>query len=360
VPFAQLLLTAIRSMSFAFFAAALIMTLAAVALVVSPLLRDRFKSERRLSEWRLELNSLNEANSAGTLDSARYAAQRAAIGEAVLDYIASDRKHAAPTMYAALAIAILVPLAAFGGYKWIDAAPEAQVHGGTAGETPPAAMPVDHGGDMQAAIARLAEKLRQSPDDAQGWALLARTYKATEHYPEARDAFKHAVDAAPGDAGLEREYAAAETPDDLQAQAQPQQCDVLEPGSASTLSACAEPPPNGSARITVKVYLAPKLKAKVLPTDTLYVFAKAAQGPAMPLAIARLTAAELPASVTLTDGMSMMPNMTLSKFPQVVLGARISKSGNATAQSGDLQVLSAAVANSPATPIQLTIDRAVQ
>jgi cytochrome c-type biogenesis protein CcmH len=353
-------------MSFAFFAAALFMTIAAVALVVSPLLREKFKSERRLNEWRLEFKSLIETNSAGSLDSARYAAQRAAIGERLLEFIGSAPKHAAPTMYAALAIAILVPLAAFGGYKWIGAAPDLQDRDTTA----QAPMPVDHGADMQAAVARLADKLRQSPDDAQGWALLGRTYKATQHYTEARDAFKHAVDAAPEDAGLMREYAAAETPNDDRSanseEAQPQQCDVPAFGAAgdaaSTASACTEmsAPSHGSTRITVEVSIAPKLRAKVLPGDTLFVFAKAAQGAAMPLAIARLTAAQLPASVTLTDAMSMMPNLTLSKFSQIVLGARISKSGNASALSGDFQTLSPAVSNSQAEPVQLTIDRTVE
>jgi cytochrome c-type biogenesis protein CcmH len=358
-------------MSFAFFAAAIVMTIAAVALVMRPLLRERLKSDQRLSEWRLELKSLNEANSAGDLDSTRYATQRAAIGEALLDYIGSEPKHAAPTIYAVLAITIMLPLAAFGGYKWLGGTAELQAHGGTAqGDTAEPAMPVDHGSDMQAAIARLADKLRQNPDDAQGWALLGRTYKATQHYPEARDAFKHALDAAPGDAGFGREYAAAETPDDDRPveheNAQSRQCDVpaLSAGGGvdATPSACPEttPPPNDSTRISVKVSLAPNLKARVLPGDTLFIFAKAAQGPAMPLAIARLTAAQLPASVTLTDAMSMMPNLTLSKFSQIVLGARISKSGNAMAHSGDFQTLSAAVSNSPAEPIRLVIDRTVE
>ena len=355
-------------MSFAFFAAALFMTIAAVALVANPLLREKFKSERRLEEWRLELNSLIEANSAGSLESARYAAQRAAIGEALLEYIGSEPKRAAPTLYAALAIAILVPLAAFGGYKWIGAAPGAAPDMQAQGSSPQAAMPVDHGADMQAAIARLADKLRRNPGDAQGWALLGRTYKATQHYSEAHDAFKHAVDAAPGDTGLEREYAAAETPNDGPAElveAEPQQCDVPELNAqgttTSTVSACTEAsaPPPISTGITVKVALAARLKTQVLPGDTLFVFAKAAQGPAMPLAIALLTAAQLPASVTLTDAMSMLPNMTLSKFSQIVLGARISKSDNAIAHSGDFQTLSAAVSSSQTEPIQLTIDRTV-
>jgi cytochrome c-type biogenesis protein CcmH len=352
-------------MSLAFFAAAIFMTIVAVALVVTPLLRKRFKAERRLGQWRLELKTLNEANAAGSLDPARYALQRAALGEALLQYIASEPKHAAPTMYIAVAIVILVPLAAFGGYKWVGGTAELQARSGSA----PAAMPVDHGADMQNAIARLADKLRQNPDDAQGWALLARTYKATEHYPEARDAFKHALDAAPGDAGLEREYAAAETPNEDRPaepeEAQPRQCPVsgisAAADAASSASACTETLalPTRSSPITVKVSLAANLRTKVLPGDTLFVFAKAAQGPAMPLAIARLTAAQLPASVTLTDGMSMMPNLTLSKFSQIVLGARISKSGNAIAQRGDLQTLSAAVSNSQAEPVQLTIDRTV-
>jgi cytochrome c-type biogenesis protein CcmH len=353
-------------MNFAFFAAAIFMTIGAVGLVVTPLLREKFKAERRIAQWRLELKSLNGASAAGSLDPARYAVQRAALGEALLEYVSGEPKHAAPTMYIAFAIAILVPLAALGGYKWVGAAPAVQAQSGTS----EIAMPLDHGAEMQNAIARLADKLRQNPDDAQGWALLGRTYKATQRYPEARDAFKHALEGAPGNSGLEREYAAAETPDDDKPmeveQAQPQQCPM--PGfdaagdAVSTAPACNETSAlaNHLTPITVNVSLAANLKTKVLQGDTLFVFAKAAQGPPMPLAIARLTVAQLPVSVTLTDAMSMMPNLTLSKFSQIVLGARISKSGNAIAQPGDLQTLSATISNSQAEPIQLTIDRTVE
>jgi len=339
-----------------FLLTAMFITVVALALVLTLLLRERFVGERRLGEVRRKLRELNQANSSGGLEAVQYAAQRAALGEALLVDLDSRPKPTATPIYAALACAIVVPLAAFGVYRWVGApqgvigsaapassrasAPDDQ---GAAGGAP---VPVDHGGDMQASIARLADKLREHPDDAQGWALLARTYKATQHYPEAREAFKHALEAAPGDAGLEREYAAAETPD---ADSQPGR----EP--AESLVA-----PGDSTHIVVNVSLDPKLKAKVQPSDTLFVFAKAAHGPAMPLAIARLTAAQLPTSVTLTDAMSMMPNLTLSKFPQVILGARISKSGNAAAQSGDFQALSAAVSNSGTEPIRLNIDRRVE
>jgi cytochrome c-type biogenesis protein CcmH len=349
-----------------FLLAAMFLTLVALALVLTPLLRERFMAGRRLGDLRRELRELNKANSAGGLQPAQYAAQRAALGETLLVFLDSRPKHTAAPIYAALTLAVVVPLAAFGAYHWVGApqrllgpaaaagsrasTPEDQ---GAAGGAP---VPVDHGGDMQASIARLADKLRQHPDDAQGWALLARTYKATQHYPEARDAFKHALEAAPGDEGLEREYAAAETPN-ADSQAEPQQCLASDNGAE-----CSEPSvaPGDSTHIVVTVSLDPKLKAKVLPSDTLFVFAKAAYGPPMPLAIARLSAAQLPTSVTLTDAMSMMPNLTLSKFPQVILGARISKSGNAIAQSGDFQTLSAAVSNSGTEPIRLTIDRRVE
>jgi cytochrome c-type biogenesis protein CcmI len=349
-----------------FLLAATFLTLVALALVLTPLLRAQVVAGRRLDDLRRELRELNEANSAGKLQPPQYAAQRAALGEALLVYLDSPPKHRATPIYAALALVLVVPLAAFGVYRWVGApqgplGPAAAAgdraimpnEQGTAGGAP---VPVDHGGDMQASIARLADKLRQHPDDAQGWALLARTYKATQHYPEAREAFKHALEAAPGDPGLEREYAAAETPN-ADSPAEPQQC--LASDSAAECSG-APVAPGDSTHIVVKVSLDPKLKAKVLPSDTLFVFAKAADGPPMPLAIARLTAAQLPTSVTLTDAMSMMPNLTLSKFPQIILGARISKSGNAIAQSGDFQTLSAAVSNSGTEPIRLTIDRRVE
>lgn len=87
--------------------------------------------------------------------------------------------------------------------------------------------------------------------------------------------------------------------------------------------------------ITVNVQLSESLKEKVNATDTLFIYARAAEGPKMPLSLSRLTVADLPATVTLTEDMAMMQNMTMGSFDQVQALARISKSGQAITQAGD-------------------------
>jgi cytochrome c-type biogenesis protein CcmI len=335
----------------AFIAAVTAMLIVALGLILLPLLRGNSNSLRRLRESRAELRALEEARSAGSLEAADYASRRAALGESLLSILDAEPRRLRATLCVGLAVAVLVPLGALGAYRWWGSPQGAGEAAPLSGDT--AAMPVpDHGTDMQAAIAKLAEKLRQHPDDAEGWALLGRTYKATQHYAEARDAFRHALEAAPGDADLAREYAAAGTPDES--------AESSGAGEMNAVTASDVPPGAGApAHIVVNVALDPKFKDSVGPNDTLFVFAKAAHGPAMPLAITRLTAAQLPARLTLTDAMGMVPGLTLSRFPQVVVGARISKSGNATPQSGDLQTLSASTTTAQTKPVQLIITERV-
>lgn len=104
-----------------------------------------------------------------------------------------------------------------------------------------------------------------------------------------------------------------------------------------------------------KVSLAPALAGKVQPNDTVFIFARASEGPRMPLAILRHKASELPVSFTLDDSTAMSDEMKLSKFPLVVVGARVSKSGNAMPQSGDLVGQSGAV-KAGGAPLNLVID----
>ena len=89
-------------------------------------------------------------------------------------------------------------------------------------------------------------------------------------------------------------------------------------------------------RVSGQVSLGAELKAQVAPGDTLFVYARAVDGPRMPLAIVKRQAGELPYTFQLDDSMAMAPNFKLSGFPRVVIEARISKSGQATPQSGDL------------------------
>ncbi|HET7778562.1 MAG TPA: tetratricopeptide repeat protein [Rudaea sp.] len=304
------------------------------------------------------------------------------------------------------------------------------------------AASAEHGQDMDQAIAKLAEKLKQNPDDVGGWTLLGRAYLETEHFSEARDALKHAHDLAPAEPDVSVAYAEALTLSgdshridgeakaliDAALKADPQnqrglwllgvsayqdrnydgaiaswnrllallpagstvvqsvksqiaraeaERDGRAPpeesasapapgaGESTTTTVAAQPAPTSSApdaggpHLTITVGLDAKLAAKAAPGDTVFVYAKAASGPPMPLAVQRLRVEQLPATVTLTDGMGMLPNMKLSQFPQVIVGARVSKSGNATAQSGDLQTLSAPLAVSTTAPVKLTIDQVV-
>lgn len=78
------------------------------------------------------------------------------------------------------------------------------------------------------------------------------------------------------------------------------------------------------------------MASKVAPDDTVFIFARAAQGPRMPLAILKRKASELPIRFVLDDSTAMSPALQLSRFAQVEVGVRVSKSGNAMPQSGDL------------------------
>lgn len=90
------------------------------------------------------------------------------------------------------------------------------------------------------------------------------------------------------------------------------------------------------ARLTGVVQLAGPLAAQAAPGDTVFVFARAAEGPRMPLAILKMRVSDLPLNFTLDDSTAMSPQMKLSNFPRVIVGARISRSGDAMPRSGDL------------------------
>jgi len=117
--------------------------------------------------------------------------------------------------------------------------------------------------------------------------------------------------------------------------------------------------PAGKVAVQVRVELSPALAARAAPTDTVFVFARAAQGPRMPLAIVRKQVKDLPLTVTLDDSMAMSPQMTISSVPEIVIGARVSKSGNATTSSGDLQGLSKPLKTGSLSKVDVTVSEVV-
>ncbi len=303
----------------------------------------------------------------------------------------------------ALGIAFLLPLAAAGLYLTVGT-PRAL--DGVARQAP--AM------DVGQALAELRAHLKESPNDAQGWLLLAQTTSAMGQNAEARDAYEQLLRLAPDNPtamvgwaeadsmarpdhrieGRSRELlerAVQQEPDNQRAlwllgisdfqqdryadaaatwrRLQP----LLEPGSSVAKAVAQQiaaadaragnrpPATSGSAvqgaQLTVKVSLAPALKDKLQPGDTLFVYARAEQGPPMPLAVARLDAARLPTTVELTDATAMAPSMKLSSVPRVFVGARISHSGQAIGQAGDLEGDAGVVPVDRREPVTVLIDK---
>ncbi len=118
------------------------------------------------------------------------------------------------------------------------------------------------------------------------------------------------------------------------------------PAPTVAAGAPAAAPAGTGAKVTGQVSLAPEMAAKLAPGDVLFILARAKSGPRMPLAVQRIAgpkAADFPKAFELTDAMAMAPGMSLSSFPEVIVEARISKSGNAQLQPGDLSGASDAV-----------------
>lgn len=109
--------------------------------------------------------------------------------------------------------------------------------------------------------------------------------------------------------------------------------------------------------LQVEVSLAEPLWREADINHSLFVYAKAASGPPMPLAVKRLKVADLPLTVTLDDSLAMTPEMKLSNFPQVIVGARISPSGQASPQSGDLEGETGPLAPAGQANVKVLIER---
>lgn len=152
--------------------------------------------------------------------------------------------------------------------------------------------------EMEQLVGKLARRLEETPEDIEGWILLARSYAALGHTSEAQAAFARVTE-------LERK---------------------------------AQKPENASAeQISGIVSLSPHLKKQISPSDTVFIFAKAPDGTKPPLAAIRLLAKDLPAHFVLDDTLAMLPDRKLSLFSEVIIEARITKTGNPSAAPDDLE-----------------------
>lgn len=128
--------------------------------------------------------------------------------------------------------------------------------------------------------------------------------------------------------------------------------------AAKAAAAAAAPAAAGGTSVSGTVTLDKGLAAKASPTDAVFVYARPADGSKMPIALTRGQVKDLPLKFTLDDTTSMNPQVKMSAFPEVILVARVSKSGSAMPASGDLEGLSKPV-KVGSSGVALTIDRAL-
>jgi cytochrome c-type biogenesis protein CcmI len=314
--------------------------------------------------------------------------------------------------WAAGVIALAVPLFALGLYLQLgtfDAVVQSD-----AVATPEASVPT-----VQDMVASLAARLQEKPDDPRGWVLLGRSYIVLERFAEAAAAyqkayqligdqpdlladFAHALALAQGRqfrgppqqllerallvapdhpktlllAGLaafqngayptaierwqrllEQTQGGAQDRQAVEASIAEAKARLNGQSAIDTADATSKPPE--LARLQVRVTLSPGLAAQVAPDDTVFIFAHALKGPPMPLVVTRAQVKDLPLTTTLDDSMAMVPGMSLSRFPEVMVLARVSRTGRATPESGDLEGSTGPVEVARNETIEIIIDEKI-
>lgn len=378
----------------------------ALAFVLPPLLRRTVGDPRRAA--------LDTARRSGVLSADEYAAKLSALGPTDAP---SGIQPAA--RYSAFIIALLLPLTAVGLYLKLG---DIRVFDTSVQSVSAAMQDAERAGlpPMEQAIAGLTERLASQPDDIEGWMLLARAYKSMERFDQARDALAQAMTRSPDTPTIMVEYAEAKALASESRRFEGESLDLLEraltldpnnerglwlrgiayyqagdrvataatwerllgvmsednpardsirqhltdlhtqngEATADASSPSATAPPD-APRLRIHVAVAPELATRIGPDDVLFVFARAAQGSRAPLAIQRLAASALPLTLELNDSHAMLPQMNLSSAVQVIVGARISRSGSAEAQPGDMEVLSEPLSSSHLETIELVVDQLV-
>lgn len=266
------------------------------------------------------------------------------------------------------------------------------------------------------AIVQLQAELERDPNQVEGWRLLAGAYLAEGRSDEAQQAYTRALQLAPDDPALLAEAAEArarahpERRFDAEAVAMLEHAVAVDPrhqrarwflgiaqrqagraadavrtwepllgmvdaATASSLrdqvnlaraDAGMEPLPEpqpadaSAVAITVSVSLDPQLAMRYPDGASVFVIARRPGGPPMPVAVEKLQPSGFPLTVTLTDADSLMPTTKLSQLDRVELTARVSASGDATAQAGDFESASVVVDTGPQASAALMVDRVIE
>ncbi|VXB93668.1 Cytochrome c-type biogenesis protein CycH [Pseudomonas sp. 8AS] len=367
-----------------FWLAAGLLLLVALAFLLIPVLRGRKaqaeedRTALNVALYQERLAELQGQQAAGVLTAEQLqAGQAEAARELLADTEGSERAGAVRLGKALpLIAALLVPFAGLGLY----------LHWGASQQL------AELGDQRQPSIGEMTAKLERAveadPQSAESWYFLGRIYMAQERAGDAASAYERAAVLAGRPPELLGQWAQAlyfagnkQWSAQLQAltdealKADPQEATSLgllgiaafegerfaeaigywqrlvdqmpaqDPARASiqvgierareNLQAAGQPVPEAVTKampvLKVRVELAPALQGKVQPGDSVFVFARAASGPPMPLAVKRMTVAELPVEVELSDSDAMMAQLKISSFPEVQLVARVSRAGNATA-----------------------------
>ncbi len=408
----------------AFYLLAVALGVLAAALLARPLWwpfgrAGRSGSGEQVQALARQLRQLGELHGAGALGAEAYAEGKALLERKLIAAVtgADDapalpaRPAPSPRLAAGLAAFLVVIAGAgylrFGAPGHLDLGPgsgagtlaraggsgEAAEPNEEAASAPHALVPEQ----VMAMVDQLAERLKSSPDDGDGWLMLARSQVVLGKHAEAVESFKRAARLRPDDANLFADYADAKAmADGRSLEGEPTklvlralQLDANNPKALALAGTAAfdrrdyagavaywerlvklEPADAGYAQqvrggiaearqlagmppaappatdptpallvasVSGTVELAPALKARTSPDDTVFVFARAIDGPRMPLAILRKQVRDLPLRFTLDDEMAMSPDAKLSGASRVVVGARVSKSGDAMPRPGDLQ-----------------------
>ena len=372
-----------------FWLAAGLLLLVALAFLLTPVLRGRKaqteedRTSLNVALYQERLDEMDAQRAAGTLTAEQFEAGRAeAARELLADTEGADNGRSSRLGKALpLLFAVLVPVLGFGLY----------LHWGASDKVELTRELREQPRSIEEMTSRLERVVEAQPESAEGWYFLGRTYMAQDRAADAARAYEQAVKRGGREPELLGQWAQALyfasqkklTPEVKALTEEALKADPNEITSLGLLGiagfedgryqeaitywerlitqlpaddpsrgalqggidkareklkesgvAVEEPavaPAPAGAELKVRVDLAASLKDKVQPGDSVFIFARATSGPPMPLAVKRMTVADLPAEVSLSDADAMMPQLKLSNFPQVQLVARISRSGNATA-----------------------------